>query len=79
MTRHDLAERKDMKWITKLRLEQGLSQAKLAQRAETHPSCISRIESGKEETRGARGYRLAKALGWTGKPEALSEEVEHDG
>lgn len=69
---------KIMKQIAKLRLEQGLSQAELAHRAGTHPSCISRIESGKEAARGLRAYRLAKALGWTGKPEGLSEEVEHN-
>ena len=61
--------------VTQERKKQGLSQCKLAQKADVNPTSLSRIESGKEKAFRFRGERIAKALNWDGKPEELFEEV----
>lgn len=64
--------------IVKLRVEKGLSQAKLARIADVNASSLNRIEKGKEPLYPIRGRRIAAALGWDGNPDALLEEVGGD-
>lgn len=53
-----------------------MSQRELAERAHVHEASISRICRGKEPAYPERGRRIAVALGWTGDPAELFEEVE---
>lgn len=53
----------------------GLSQAKLARLAEVNATSLSRIVRGVEPAFPKRGRRIAEALGWTGDPSELFEEV----
>ncbi len=50
------------KRILQLRLDQGLSQAELAERAGTKQSVISRIENGESEPRIVTIKKIARAL-----------------
>ena len=50
------------KRILQLRLDQGLSQAELAERAGTKQSVISRIENGESEHRIETNKKIARAL-----------------
>jgi len=50
------------KRILQLRLDQGLSQAELAERAGTKQSVISRIENGESEPRIETIKKIARAL-----------------
>jgi len=50
------------KRILQLRLDKGLSQAELAERAGTKQSVISRIENGESEPRIETIKRIARAL-----------------
>lgn len=64
--------------LTKIREEKGFSKRKLDREANVCASDIS-----KAETRGLRLYpvqlkRIATALGWSGDPMALLEEVGED-
>lgn len=61
--------------ITQERKKQGLSQCKLAQKADVNPTSLSRIEAGKEKAFRLRGERIAKALDWRGEPDELFQEV----
>lgn len=61
--------------VTKIRKEQGISQAELARRANVNQTSMSRIESGKEAAYPFRGKRIADALGWNDDPAKLFEEV----
>lgn len=67
-----------MKRIVIERKKRGMSQAKLARLADVNQSCMSRIESGKEQAYPHRGKRIAEAIGWEGDPEELFKEVEED-
>lgn len=67
-----------MKRVVLERRKLGLSQAKLARVADVNQSCMSRIENGKEPPYPIRGKRIADALGWTGDPAELFEEVPSD-
>ena len=63
-----------------LRLEielkaRGLTQAKLARKADVNESSMSRIVRGVEPAYSGRGQRIADALGWEGDPAELFEEV----
>jgi len=62
--------------LTQERKRLGMSQAKLARLAEINASSLSRIEGGKELAYPHRGKRIAEALGWTGDPMELFEEVD---
>jgi transcriptional regulator with XRE-family HTH domain len=53
-----------------------MSQRELAKRAHVNEASISRICRGKEPAYTKRGERIAAALGWTGDPEQLFEEVD---
>ena len=57
-------------------LRRGMSQRELAERAHVHEASISRICHGKESACHERGRRIAAALGWTGDPAELFEEVD---
>lgn len=64
--------------VTRLQYEllrQGVSQRELARKARVNETSLSRICNGKEPAYPARGKRIAEALGWTGDPMALFEEV----
>lgn len=64
--------------VEKERRNRGISQAKLARLADVNQSSMSRIEHGNEPAYPHRGKRIADALGWTGDPAALFEEVADD-
>lgn len=53
----------------------GLTQAKLARRADVNESSMSRILRGIEPPYPRRGQRIADALGWEGDWTELFEEV----
>jgi ribosome-binding protein aMBF1 (putative translation factor) len=56
----------------------GLSQSKLAQRADMHPSSVCAIERGRLVPFPTQREKLVQALraeGWEGDAEALFEEV----
>lgn len=57
------------------RLRLGLSGLETARRAKLPPGTLSQIESGRFIPYHKQLDRLAEALGWTGKPDALLEEV----
>lgn len=57
-------------------LRRDMSQRELAERAHVNEASISRICRGKEPAYTKRGERIAAALGWTGDPEGLFEEVD---
>ncbi len=56
--------------------ERGLSIAKAAMLCKVNYSSMCRIVGGKEPAYPKRGKRIAEALGWTGDPAELFEEVE---
>lgn len=56
----------------------GLTQAKLARKADVNESSMSRIVRGVEPAYSGRGQRIADALGWEGSWEELFEEVGAD-
>ena len=65
--------------MTRLQLEllrRDMSQRELAKRAHVNEASISRICRGKEPAYTKRGERIAAALGWTGDPTELFEEVD---
>lgn len=64
--------------LTLERKAQGLSQTKLAQRADISPSILSRIVTGKTQVWPGWKTRLARALDWQGDPDELFEEVVGD-
>lgn len=55
-----------------------ISQSECARRAGINQTSISRIVNGKEPAFPNRGKRIAEAIGWTGEPAKLFEEVEDD-
>lgn len=57
-------------------LRRGISQRELAERAHVNETSLSRIIHGREPAYPKRGERIAAALGWTGDPEELFEEVD---
>lgn len=57
-------------------LRRDMSQRELAERAHVNEASISRICRGKEPAYTKRGERIAAALGWTGDPAELFEEVD---
>lgn len=64
-----------MKRAKQERLRLGLSGLETARRAKLAPATLSQIESGRFVPYDKQLARLAEALGWTGRPEALLEEV----
>lgn len=56
----------------------GLSQAKLARKADVNETSMSRIVNGIEPPYPKRGQRIADALGWVGDWRELFEAVEVD-
>ena len=58
------------------RVRLGLSGLETARRAKIAPATLSQIEHGRFRPYDGQLLRLADALGWTGKPEALLEEVD---
>ena len=60
------------------RIARGMSQSKLARLADINQASMCRIEHGKEPAYPNRGKRIADALGWTGDPMELFEEVDAD-
>ena len=66
-----------MKHISEQRKSRGWSKAELGRRARLHPARVGQAESGRAVLYDVELARLAKALGWSGEPAALLEEV-HD-
>ena len=68
--------------LKRLRYERearGWSRAELARRAWVVHSDYGQFETGRRIPYPKQLERIAKALGWTGAPEALLEEVDgHD-
>jgi transcriptional regulator with XRE-family HTH domain len=63
--------------IRRLRFEADLTQNALAQRAQLHPSRVSRIENGKDNPRWGTVRRVADGLGVSLEElAALAEEFE---
>jgi plasmid maintenance system antidote protein VapI len=52
-----------------------MSQRELAERAHVNEASVSRICNGREPAYPERGRRISAALGWTGDPAELFEEV----
>ena len=67
-----------MKRVAIKRRKQGLSQSKLAQKAGVNQASMNRIERGKEPAYPFRAQRIADALGWSGDPMILFEDVEEE-
>ena len=64
--------------LVRLKLEllrRGMSQRELAERAHVNETSLSRIIHGREPAYPKRGERIAAALGWTGDPTELFEEL----
>ena len=57
-------------------IRRGMSQRELAERAHVNEASVSSILHGKAKAYPERGRRIAVALGWTGDPEELFEEVD---
>jgi hypothetical protein len=64
-----------MKRLERERLAAGHSKAKLGRLADVNPAIITWAEQRSFELYPVQLERLARALGWTGAPEALLEEV----
>ena len=64
--------------LTLERRARGLSQTKLAQRADISPSILSRIVTGRTHIWPGWKERLARALDWEGDQDALFEEVDDE-
>lgn len=67
-----------MKRLTRERERLGLSKQALAQKARISPVYVSQGESGRRIPYPSELERLAEALGWQSKPEALLEDVSAD-
>lgn len=65
-----------MKRAKQERTRLGLSGLEVARRAKLAPGTLSQIESGRFIPYEKQLVRLADALGWTGIPEALLEDVQ---
>ena len=63
--------------LTLERRARGLSQTKLAQRADISPSILSRIVTGRTQIWPGWKERL-RALDWEGDQDALFEEVDDE-
>jgi len=62
--------------LTRQRLAFGWTKRELGARSELHPSRVGVIENGRGKPYDIELARLARALGWTGDPAALVEEVD---
>ena len=56
-------------------LEREESQLQLSYKAQVSPSDVSRYMSGERKPYPNHAQRIADALGWTGEPKELFEEV----
>ena len=64
-----------MKKVTKLRKERGLSRSRLSVISGVNATSIFEFESGRRRPYPKAARELASALGWTGDPKELFEEV----
>lgn len=62
--------------MKEIREKQNKSQAQVGRDGGMHPSSISMIENGRLKAGKSQMKKIADALGWTGSPEELFEEVE---
>ena len=65
-----------MKRIKQALSDHGMTQKELAGKAGIDPATVSRIVNGKTAVYGGWSVRIAEALGWTGDPKELFEEVD---
>ena len=62
--------------LTMERERKGWSKQRLAQEARLSPVYVSQAESGRRVFYDSELDRVAAALGWDGKPEALLEDAD---
>lgn len=67
-----------VKRCKRLRVDQGRTQSSVGQVARISTPRISQIESGHVRPYPIETARLARALGWTGSPADLMDEVDDD-
>jgi transcriptional regulator with XRE-family HTH domain len=63
--------------ITRQREAFGWTRRELGQRADLHPARVGAIENERVRPYDIELGRLARALGYSGDPSALLEEVDH--
>jgi transcriptional regulator with XRE-family HTH domain len=68
-----------MNHMDKQRRARDWSRAKLARVADMNATTISEAVSGKRRPGPMQLAKIARALEWTGRPEALLDEVDDDG
>ena len=66
-----------MKVMTREREARRWSRAELGRQSRLHPSRVGSIENERVRPYDIELERIAAALGWTGDPAALLEEVDH--
>jgi len=64
-----------VKEVTRQREARGWTRRRLGERADLHPARVGQIESGRVMPYPPELERLARALGYTGEPAGLLEEV----
>jgi ribosome-binding protein aMBF1 (putative translation factor) len=67
------------KVLTVEREREGWSRAELGRRARLHPSRVGQAESGRAILYDVELGRLATALGWSGEPSELLNDVGGNG
>lgn len=67
-----------MKNLTREREARGWSKSELGRQARLHPARVGQGENGRAILYDVELARIAAALGWTGDPHALLEDVDHD-
>lgn len=67
-----------MKILTRERETRGWSKSELGRQARLHPARVGQGENGRAVLYDVELARLAAALGWTGDPAALLEDVDHE-
>jgi len=67
-----------VKILTRERETRGWSKSELGRQARLHPARVGQGENGRAVLYDVELARLAAALGWTGDPAALLEDVDHE-
>lgn len=67
-----------MKAITRERESRGWSRAELARRASLNAATVGQIEAGRLVPYAVQLDKIAEALEYTGEPDTLLEEVDHE-
>jgi len=67
-----------LKTITRERESRGWSRAELSRRANMNAATIGQLEAGRLVPYAVQLEKIAAALGWSGDPHALLEDVDHE-